>query len=404
VRAEKNRYEYFVQAVPKWRCGGFLIAPNVVLTAAHCQNGFERAVRIGTHKAGRKGEKIGIKEKIVHPDYNFWIEDNDFMLVVLKRDSIYPPVCIADAEYDATLAPGTSLYTIGFGDTRYNGDPVKNLMEVHMPYIDNEQCENLYNSITDDEDDYFYDDIYDDGYWDDDYDYTIDIVDSMMCTESENKRDSCQGDSGGPLIRRGDNAEGDIVVGIVSWGIYCGKYPGVYSRVGRGHEWIKSKVEENGGQLALCQSPPDPNYEYIGCYKDDEEDKLFSYRAQKKKASIEKCASLCQGNNYFYRKGEGRCFCGNDDGYDKHGESDKCNCGEYNVGKKVGCVYRLQALSEGCYDGNRNFVSGCSCHSSCAACGYNDDPTNADNCSSCVNGTDVSPINDDGTGTCGTNI
>jgi len=398
MKAEIGRYEYYVQTVPIDYCGGFLIAPNVVLSAAHCENEFTVEVRIGSYKNSIGGEKVGIKEIIVHPDYNAQNLENDYMLVVLQRDSKYSPVIIADTEYDATLAPGTSLYAIGLAYKKYGGlSEVRRLREVHLPYIDNEQCERQYNHIGWPFDDGFDDNINDDT-------FKIEIADSMMCTATEEKRDSCQGDNGGPLIRRGADAAEDIVVGIVSWGFYCGKYPSVYSRVGEEYEWIKAVVEENKGQLASHMSPPHPNYEYIGCYRDNEDDNVFSYRAKRRNASIEQCASLCQGNKYFYRKGKGTCFCGNDDGYDRHGKSDKCECEGDDVGENIGCIYKLQALSEGCYDETRNFIPGCSCHSSCKVCGYEDDPTYADNCTSCVDGIDVIPTRIDGTGTCGTTI
>jgi secreted trypsin-like serine protease len=41
---------------------------------------------------------------------------------------------------------------------------------------------------------------------------------------------------------RGDDPEGDVQVGIVSWGIGCGYMPGVFSRVSTGYAWIQETV------------------------------------------------------------------------------------------------------------------------------------------------------------------
>ena len=61
---------------------------------------------------------------------------------------------------------------------------------------------------------------------------------------------SSQGDSGGPLVVTTNNGGGGVQhvqVGIISWGIGCGReeFPGVYSRVSRGYPWIKRQVCAN---------------------------------------------------------------------------------------------------------------------------------------------------------------
>eukprot|EP00587_Corethron_hystrix_P016539 CAMPEP_0113316068 /NCGR_PEP_ID=MMETSP0010_2-20120614/11478_1 /TAXON_ID=216773 ORGANISM="Corethron hystrix, Strain 308" /NCGR_SAMPLE_ID=MMETSP0010_2 /ASSEMBLY_ACC=CAM_ASM_000155 /LENGTH=82 /DNA_ID=CAMNT_0000172683 /DNA_START=96 /DNA_END=345 /DNA_ORIENTATION=- /assembly_acc=CAM_ASM_000155 len=54
----------------------------------------------------------------------------------------------------------------------------------------------------------------------------------MMCADSSlQNRDACQGDSGGPLIIKGKSAHEDVAVGIVSWGVGCATYPGVYAEL-----------------------------------------------------------------------------------------------------------------------------------------------------------------------------
>eukprot|EP00588_Corethron_pennatum_P008952 CAMPEP_0194276414 /NCGR_PEP_ID=MMETSP0169-20130528/9026_1 /TAXON_ID=218684 /ORGANISM="Corethron pennatum, Strain L29A3" /LENGTH=123 /DNA_ID=CAMNT_0039020137 /DNA_START=741 /DNA_END=1109 /DNA_ORIENTATION=- len=75
----------------------------------------------------------------------------------------------------------------------------------------------------------------------------------MLCTDSSDEgKDACQGDSGGPLIVKGNSSVEDILVGVVSWGSVCAKYPGVYSSVSAKIDWIRTTVLEFGGTLREC--------------------------------------------------------------------------------------------------------------------------------------------------------
>mmetsp|Transcript_6040 Transcript_6040/g.18198 ORF Transcript_6040/g.18198 Transcript_6040/m.18198 type:complete len:448 (+) Transcript_6040:66-1409(+) len=53
-----------------------------------------------------------------------------------------------------------------------------------------------------------------------------------------------------------------------------------------------------------------------------------------------------------------------------------------------------------CFDSFGDGIAGCECDSSCATCGYYDDPVNDDDCITCADGSDVTVIWSDGTGMC----
>ena len=76
------------------------------------------------------------------------------------------------------------------------------------------------------------------------YEYIFSITDDMTCAGylEVGGKDACQGDSGGPFVcQNGDKA---VITGIVSFGLGCAQpyYPGVYSRVTKALDWIKSNM------------------------------------------------------------------------------------------------------------------------------------------------------------------
>merc|ERR1711957_312442 len=235
---EIGRYDYYARDL-NGSCGGFLIASNIVLTAASCNGdptipSFYRRdiIVLGSYdyfnynndEEGR--DYIEIKETIIHPDFVYdYPSDNDYMLVVLERDSIIQPVIIP--ENDDFLKPGDQVYAIGMGTISYGGAWSDDLLEVDLNYIANDKCDEFYSDIFSRDD----------------------ITNNMLCTLTPNK-DTCTGDEGGPLIKRGVKAEDDIVVGITSFGSGCASgFPGGFARVSSKYDWIKSTVEANGGKL-----------------------------------------------------------------------------------------------------------------------------------------------------------
>ncbi|MBX3579634.1 MAG: serine protease [Rhizobiaceae bacterium] len=64
-------------------------------------------------------------------------------------------------------------------------------------------------------------------------------------------RDSCYGDSGGPLMAKDPETDAYVLLGVVSWGYQCGHpgFPGIYARVASFGDWIRQTAEENGGGL-----------------------------------------------------------------------------------------------------------------------------------------------------------
>mmetsp|Transcript_11567 Transcript_11567/g.21881 ORF Transcript_11567/g.21881 Transcript_11567/m.21881 type:complete len:943 (+) Transcript_11567:413-3241(+) len=217
-------------------CAGSLIAPNLILSAAHCEEvAVDGIITMGTHILDVDAmeaedefsniEQIRIKNVIVHPCYDDVSDDNDFMIIELEHPTIMYLENIVELDTPddngVDLVDGLSLTVVGFG-ALFQSEALfvapDTLQEVDVG-VDNTCGEYLPSEITD----------------------------NMLCAGSEGL-DACQGDSGGPII---DTATQKLV-GVTSFGIGCGRdgFPGVYSRVSAAFDWIEYVMAEKASEDA----------------------------------------------------------------------------------------------------------------------------------------------------------
>lgn len=202
-------------------CGGSIITPRYLLSAAHCfAAGFKHyKVRLGSTFRDEGGVQYRIKNATIHPKYNISTVDYDFAVVELDEEikfseSIQP---IALASPDIKLPDGAMLDVYGWGTLKEGGEQSKELQKVSVPLYNHEKCKENYAKNQ------------------------IELTDSMICAGyDEGGKDSCQSDSGGPLVKEGLN-EGRVLYGVVSFGLGCGRpgLPGIYSPVSIAANWIK---------------------------------------------------------------------------------------------------------------------------------------------------------------------
>ena len=88
--ANSNRYPYTVALTnggQDFFCGGSLVAPDMVITAAHCLDG-SGGYNVAVGRADLKsndGEEIRVQREIRHPNYSLSTDENDIALLLLSR-------------------------------------------------------------------------------------------------------------------------------------------------------------------------------------------------------------------------------------------------------------------------------------------------------------------------------
>ncbi|KAJ1949798.1 hypothetical protein EC988_004624 [Linderina pennispora] len=241
-------------------CSGSLIAPTVILTAAHClidesgmpATGVMRATFGYSHTS--PGESFYIQKVYIHPRYDAGVRVNDIGLVILNQgvpSGLATPAKIYTGGYNES-----TVFTVaGYGLTKDSAGPPSNtLLQTDLAVGDKPFCEHSYPP------------------WD---------ISSQICLAHNNGRDACEGDSGGPAAVHSIN--GDIMVlGVTSFGAGAqlknpkcgsGKAAGYYTDASKYTDWVSQVGNIQASAFTISQSA---RGEYLRPYGGNAENSYLS--------------------------------------------------------------------------------------------------------------------------------
>lgn len=254
--AEKGSFPWIAQIsvadtsnVYHHNCGGSLVAPNWILTAAHCvyASGTQDLIAnsryqitLGEHNKGadqedgdeqvaRQDLPRTVAQVIPHPDF-FTAAGNDVALIRVSQ-----PFQLNDKVQLVRLAqdddgPNPDSKFAGWGYA-LGGDPLTQyepdiLQTATLPVVEDSVCDAFFQQFASPT--------------------YHDLTAGELCAGYNGTPNTCNMDSGGPLtVVRATGCEEQV--GLLNWGyLGCGGYS-VYARVSHHLDWIKQNVTNLGG-------------------------------------------------------------------------------------------------------------------------------------------------------------
>merc|ERR1712226_861775 len=214
---QEGGYSGEPQTVNLYQCGGSLIAPGVILTAAHCvdrfrQNPTELKIRCGEWDTQNQTEPYPHQDRQVsnlniHPEFDGRNLQNDFAVLHGSEDFVLDQhldtVCLPDAN---EIFDSTTCFATGWGKDQFGaaGQYQVVLKEIGLPVVNQAVCQDKLRTTR--------------------LGQKYKLHDSFLCAGGVAGKDTCKGDGGSPLVCPSKYDPNTYVqAGIVAWGIGCGE-------------------------------------------------------------------------------------------------------------------------------------------------------------------------------------
>ncbi|KAM6893557.1 coagulation factor VII-like [Xenentodon cancila] len=257
-------WQVLVQLSGKSHCGGVLIRPDWVVTAAHCVHGTSHAdITVVTGELNVNVEegyeqRIPVSMAIAHERYAPVTGDSDIALLRLSRpvtlNRFTVPVCLPTRDFaERELLPVRYHLVSGWGRRTNGGNadgvpsaPVSPILRrMSVPLLQNSRCSPRGGRFQQTKE----------------FNFT-----NLLCAGYlQGNQDSCRGDDGSPLVTQYGSTH--FLLGVVAWGRGCSQpgYYGVYTNVANFVEWVEGTMKTPPPSTTsglLYQKPVQSNEEF----------------------------------------------------------------------------------------------------------------------------------------------